>query len=332
MGRWYDRLLALAVLAVLLAALVGLALHTRYLKTWQQSFARWLEDRSPRHALAAPADRALFEEANRLLEQPTQLAPPVRGMMVPERRVRCVNCERPIPYDATNCVYQKCQAFQPPDPEIPKDKDRDGMLDEWEERYSLDPGNPDDAAQDSDADGFTNLEEFTFQTDPRDATKYPPVLAKESVVEIRPIPFRLVFKAVNRIGHKRLFQINLRTGDRTFWAELGQEVEGFKLTEYDDTDPAAPILTLQRGDNVIRLIKGQVVPHNEYEITLHSEIDGSQPKVRIGSEFEIKGARYTVKGVDIKATRVLISDPVRGVDVWIGRRSAGASPEAGKVP
>jgi len=40
------------------------------------------------------------------------------------------------------------------------DKDGDGMPDQWEIQYGLDPNDPSDAALDTDKDGLTNLEEY----------------------------------------------------------------------------------------------------------------------------------------------------------------------------
>lgn len=48
----------------------------------------------------------------------------------------------------------------------PADFDGDGMSDDWELRYRLDPKNPDDGTQDPDDDGYTNLEEYLNNTDP----------------------------------------------------------------------------------------------------------------------------------------------------------------------
>jgi hypothetical protein len=47
-----------------------------------------------------------------------------------------------------------------------KDTDGDGMADEWESRYGLDPNDPRDASADLNADGYTNIEEFINKTDP----------------------------------------------------------------------------------------------------------------------------------------------------------------------
>ena len=49
------------------------------------------------------------------------------------------------------------------------DKDIDGLPDEWERRYGLNPSNPDDSFQDNDGDGYTNLEEYRLDSDPMDS-------------------------------------------------------------------------------------------------------------------------------------------------------------------
>ena len=48
------------------------------------------------------------------------------------------------------------------------DRDGGGMPDDWEAAHQLNADDPDDAALDSDKDGFTNLQEYLAGTDPRD--------------------------------------------------------------------------------------------------------------------------------------------------------------------
>jgi pectate lyase len=50
--------------------------------------------------------------------------------------------------------------------EPPEDSDKDGMTDDWERQQELDPGDPADGIVDTDADGYTNLEEFLNNTKP----------------------------------------------------------------------------------------------------------------------------------------------------------------------
>jgi hypothetical protein len=46
------------------------------------------------------------------------------------------------------------------------DADNDGMPDDWESRYGLDPNDSADAAADLNGDGYTNIEEFLNGLDP----------------------------------------------------------------------------------------------------------------------------------------------------------------------
>jgi hypothetical protein len=48
-----------------------------------------------------------------------------------------------------------------------KDSDGDGMPDEWELKYGLDPHDPSDAARDCNGDGYTNIEKYINGLDPR---------------------------------------------------------------------------------------------------------------------------------------------------------------------
>ncbi len=52
----------------------------------------------------------------------------------------------------------------PADP--PLDTDMDGMSDEWERQFGLDPCDPSDGNADADGDGYTNIEEFLNGTGP----------------------------------------------------------------------------------------------------------------------------------------------------------------------
>ncbi len=61
------------------------------------------------------------------------------------------------------------QAFAGADFHLPDDDDHDAMGDAWEQDHGLDPAR-DDAAEDLDGDGFSNLDEYLLGTDPNGAT------------------------------------------------------------------------------------------------------------------------------------------------------------------
>lgn len=54
-----------------------------------------------------------------------------------------------------------------------RDSDGDGMPDAWETYFGLNPADPNDAAQDADGDGYSNLEELQYLGDPKNAAVIP---------------------------------------------------------------------------------------------------------------------------------------------------------------
>ncbi|MYC75808.1 pectate lyase [Candidatus Poribacteria bacterium] len=54
----------------------------------------------------------------------------------------------------------------------PLDSDADGMPDEWEKRYGLDSQDASNTSQDTDNDGYTNIEEYLNGTDPTEYVDY----------------------------------------------------------------------------------------------------------------------------------------------------------------
>ena len=55
---------------------------------------------------------------------------------------------------------------------VPADTDNDGMPDKWEKKYGLKPNDAADNAQDTDGDGYTNVEEYLNSTDPTKFVDY----------------------------------------------------------------------------------------------------------------------------------------------------------------
>jgi len=54
------------------------------------------------------------------------------------------------------------------------DADKDGMPDEWEKKYGLNPHDPADAGRDASGDGYTNIEAFIHGFDPTRRVQWAP--------------------------------------------------------------------------------------------------------------------------------------------------------------
>ncbi len=94
------------------------------------------------------------------------------------------------------------------------DSDGDGVPDPWELQYGLDP-QLDDAEGDLDGDGWTNLQEFEEGTDPTDPVS-------------RPLPLT----AYSISSSRRLYEIDLRSGQTTLIGDLGagRDFEGLAFS------------------------------------------------------------------------------------------------------
>jgi len=334
MGAWfkrnYDRIIAAVILVVLLVSLILLAIQAKVQRAEQTRFDLELQLLKPKYGTVQPADKTVFSEAVGSLASPVQNEIWGLSLLTPELRVKCVNCDRPIPYAATNCTFSLCAAPQPEVEVVIVDKNKNTIPDDWEEKYGVFSFDPEVINQDPDNDGFSTKEEYAWKTDPKDPASHPPYLAKLVVEGIKPIPFRMIFKGVSKAQGVQIFQINLRDGGRTYWKKIGEAAEGFVLASYDEHAAEGPTLTLMQNTKKIPLIKGRLVPRDDYEIKLVSLIDNLSVNVRPDVDFDLKGSKYRVKKVDMQRMSVLINDLSRNSDVWIERRATDAPPEIRK--
>lgn len=208
-ARNYDKLLA-ALSVVLLAGAIFLWVSGNGKSVREKAdFDRALASRAPAHPAldrdAATAGATAARKTLQRLESPFKMAVDEKaesGFFVPEARVWCVKCRKPIPFAAETCPL--CGEEQPKKTGIvvdaSLDSDGDGLPDIWERERGFNPQDPDDAGLDFDGDGFTNLEEFTAKTDPRDQTSHPDLMGylRVSKVEVSRLP--LMFKATNNMG------------------------------------------------------------------------------------------------------------------------------------
>ena len=332
---YYHRIIALAVFLGLLASLWILVLWIGPRKTAAVKFKADLDALQPKFPVAGEVDRTPFTEASDALTNPVQLSESPQRLMVPELRVSCSYCAKPIPFKSATCPF--CGTQQPEQP-LTVDKDKDQMPDDWEAKYGLDPLNATDATKDLDGDGFSNLEEFLANTNPSDPGSYPPPPAKLRVKELRPLPFNLTFVGDSRIGTNQYFQLNMGSNERSYFAEMGRTIEGFKLVGFQriittnmvrtmKTTADASVLILESGGKRISLVKHQKHPIQEYVVKLVFLPDGTEFELRHEGEFELRGLRYQVKNIDSQQQRVLIRTISTGEEIWVGMDRQPESPQ-----
>lgn len=313
----YDKLIVAGVTAILGWSLVYLATDVGRQKVEREAFERKVASKRPAHPRVEPLDETEYQRVQQRLAEPFQLPMWTRSLWVPERRVWCVACRLPIPYEAKQCPF--CPQVQPEEPEERPDRDLDGdgMLDVWELEHGLNPSNPRDAAEDPDQDGFNNLEEFRASTDPRDPQSSPPIEVKLQVEKMVPDPFLLVFMSYMGSEDGRRFALNLRSGQRTWFARMGETVEGFTLVDFrtnivtvQEGGVARKVdrseVTLERNGKRVSLVMGERYPYTEYTVHLLFAMEGTRMVKKMGEELELRGRRYRIIEIDSQKEGVVL--------------------------
>lgn len=137
---------------------------------------------------------------------------------------------------------QQLQAFEPEFPES------------WMQQYQLDPMDPSLASKDPDHDQFTNAEEFANETDPTNASSYPPMITKLRLVAMTDIDLALILQG--RVD-ERNYQIDLVSKGKTETnlVEIGEAfgpTDQFRLENYEEKRTAdAQDIPLDRSEAVI---------------------------------------------------------------------------------
>jgi hypothetical protein len=307
---YYEMLILISVLVVLLASGVYLLLR---IGTEQSSLKSGAEVDTPVSInMMDPLDLSDQQSALIALQSPFQSSDKERKLMVSELRVRSVNKAQipaPIAFDAEVCPFTG--EAQPRLVEY--DGDLDGIPDEMEKEYGFDPADPSDADLDSDGDGFTNLVEYEAGVDPTDPNVFPSVLAKIRLARTIKRPFMMRFFGIQKLSEDRVkYQLNLRSLDKTYFSEMGDVVEGYKLVDFQldiVTNGGRRVdrsrLVLEKGGTKETLVKGQVRNKSEQFLLLISLLDRQTFSTRVGESFEYRGKKFDVRDISPRGVTVL---------------------------
>lgn len=232
----WDWLVAIAGLAAL--CLAGFYLFSSLGQSPEDAAAAcssWMDSelKKPHKGVDAVDLKVLAKAAGQLKAPPAlrEVDAKKKSFLASERRVFCQNgdetdkknkgCGKPIPADAERCPL--CGAKQHV-VKVEVDSDNDGLPNDWEKKFGLNPNDPADADLDKDGDGFTNREEFEAKTDPTDPKSHPDYLDSLSVsgqLQQTTLPFW--FQSYTPIpgGHR----FTLRRLDKS-----GQDMTGYNTT------------------------------------------------------------------------------------------------------
>ena len=332
----YDWLVAALGIAALVASVVLLlpslsrspeaAVHQR---------EAWLESVKPAHDEVAPVPLGVLNAAQRLAKSPPALNdidPKLGSFLASEKRAFCKpgdpavkGCGKPIPVGAETCPF--CAVAQKIEQKASADADNDGLPNDWETKFGLNPNDGSDADKDSDNDGFTNAEEFAAKTDPKDKNSHPDYLDYLTVQGgLKQITLPFWFKSEMPIpgGHRYIFQnLKSRTAyDKTYNPKNGEEIgktgwiagDYKKLSEERVIQGSGKMQAKKVVDvstvEVTRKADGRklVLRVNERAIAVDTEVTlvwdrfgGKNFTVKEGSEIDLNGSKYRVVALKAKA-------------------------------
>lgn len=328
----YDKIALVAVLLLLTVSAIMLVMQV---STRRKALEQGAHLSAGGGQPAVGLDLSNHNQRVETIRNPVAVPAGSQRLAVGELRVACVNDGKPIPYEAMVCPF--CGAAQP-DPGVDRDSDGDKIPDEEELKMGLNYSDPTDARLDPDGDRYSNLDEFMAKTSHTNAASQPPPHTKLRLVRIKVDPFRMRFVSVQDSASGVLvFQLNLRSLERTYLKKLGEEAEGWVLTSYDAKAAEGPTLVLKKGDSLKPLVRGKIIQEDFKTATLVSLLDLKQFPVKKDDVFKLQERSYKV--VDIGDTRVVIRDESTGSDITVERPTEadrlflqGAGGEAAAVP
>ena len=204
------------------------------------------------------------------------------GLSVPMKALRCENsdCLQIIPWSLVRskavcpfCGEKLSDPGTPPDheSEIAKlDTDADGMPDRYELKMGFNPNDPNDADQDRDMDGFSNVYEFMVKTDPTNAKSFPSLEKCLFLVKLIKKTMPLTLNGVTVIddpsnkNSKKNWDINLTVNRMRETLQIGGEFEvsgrRYKILDADfrtsDAQQASVVLDNDASRVTIAPVKG----------------------------------------------------------------------------
>lgn len=247
-------------------------------------------------------------------------------------------CGLPIPYPVEECPY--CHARQKIDekPQFTVDADADGMKDEWEKKYGLNPSDASDAAADPDGDGFTNLEEFVAGTDPSDKNSHPDYIDSLKVEgKLKQTYTELVFTGAVKTprGMKLAFKDPARSTDynRGIYSvfageEIGKsgyiaksceqkfrkEKMGGGMEKKVDVSEAT-IVRKSDGKTIVLVLSRKRTPVDVQATVNFTRLGGKSFEVTPGAEFAVNGEKFAVLKIEKGA---------KGPEVAVENKKTGA--------
>jgi len=172
-----------------------------------------LPGRPPSWEPGVASGKSLLSESRKKLDTlPKAAVPPAESKPNPHR----VFVSRALVF-----LPKEEEAVQAMNPEmVTEDKIQVG----WKLRHGFDPEDPEVASRDDDMDGFSNLEEFIKDTNPRDPQKSPSKWVKLRLASFRPVQMDVSLAAMGLVENRYTLRFSVGNRRKDIDVVLGEEI------------------------------------------------------------------------------------------------------------
>jgi hypothetical protein len=232
------------------------------------------------------------------------------------------------------------------------DEGPDGIKFSWKRQFGFPLDDPSVAQADPDRDGFTNLEEYRYGTDPTDRESSPPFISKLCVADFNPVSLSIILRGYSPSPQNPgtyEYQINLPElrVNKSRRVLTGDTIEGYSVGEFrqkivERVNPRTGILEKideseldvldPRLGRTITLVMNVQQASDESSVKFNLPIPDAvlEPsQVSIGQKFRAQDKEFQLRSAS--AAGAVIRDLETNADIEIPRcgGATAASPAAG---
>ncbi|MCB1196243.1 hypothetical protein KDK77_08665 [bacterium] len=187
------------------------------------------------------------------------------------------------------------------------DSDEDGLPNEWEKMYGLNPFDANDAYADKDSDMFSNFDEFTAGTDPADPLSKPEEynpLRRFRLLNIYKKPLELLFDGYMQLPDGS-FSFVINSGMATHFKRMGETIDGYKIINFKKrlsetnrmgvelkTDESELYLSDENGE-LLMLVFHRITTKKELWVTISDLDQNTNLELREGDHF----GQFTIQSI-----------------------------------
>lgn len=154
------------------------------------------------------------------------------------------------------------------------DSDGDGIPDAEEEKYGLNPKDPEDGEEDMDKDGFPNSFEYKMKSAIDNPKSHPAFLMRLTLDSLRKSLLDVTLKKVIQQGDQYDIQLNLENGTKTKFYTLNERVKLEKQREYEITKISPKFIKSKQGNVTVEKDESQVtftsLPDGKFTIEMRT--------------------------------------------------------------